>query len=58
MRTMLEMVSPESFWANITWSKISDGSNRRTKPPNVDAQKAQPIRQPTSEETQMVLPCL
>ena len=28
------MVSPESFWANITWSKISDGS----KPPHQAAQ--------------------
>ena len=56
IKTILEMGSPESFWAKITWSRISDGVKSLTLPAIVDAQKAHPIRQPTCEETQTVLP--
>ena len=56
MSTIWEMGWPESTCVNRTWSSISNGSSRRTKPPRVDAQKAQPMRQPTSVEMQTVLP--
>ena len=54
--TILEMGAPESFWVKITWSSISPGVKSRTFPAMVDAQKAQPIRQPTWEEMQTVFP--
>ena len=47
IKTMLETGSPESFWTKITWSSISPGVRSRTLPAMVEAQKAQPIRQPT-----------
>ena len=56
MRTMLEMGRPESSWVKRTWSSISEGVRSRTLPPRVEAQKAQPIRQPTWEEIQTVFP--
>ena len=56
MSTMWEMGRPESTWVNRTSSSISKGSSRRTRPPMVEAQKAQPIRQPTSVEMHTVLP--
>ena len=56
MSTMWEMGRPESTWVNRTWSSISKGSRRRTNPPRVEAQKAQPMGQPTSVEMQTVLP--
>ena len=56
MSTMWEMGRPESTWVNSTSSSISKGSSRRTRPPMVEAQKAQPIRQPTSVEMQTVFP--
>ena len=52
MSTMLEIGSPESSWVKSTWSKISDGARRRTKPAWVEAQKTHPILQPTSVEMQ------
>ena len=55
IRTMWEISRPESSWVNSTSSSISWGSRRRTRPPMV-AQKAQPMRQPTSEEMHTVLP--
>ena len=54
--TMLEMGAPESFWTKITCSSSSPGVRSRTFPAMVDAQKAQPIRQPTWEEMQTVFP--
>ncbi len=54
--TIWEMGRPESTWVKSTWSSISNGSSRRTRPPKVEAQKAHPIRQPTSVEMQTVLP--
>ena len=45
--TMLETGSPLSNWVKRTWSTISAGVRSRTLPPRVEAQKAQPIRQPT-----------
>ena len=56
MSTMWEMGKPESNWVKSTWSSISAGSSRRTRPPRVEAQKAQPIRHPTSVEMHTVLP--
>ena len=56
IKTMLETGSPESFWTKITWSSISPGVRSRTLPAMVEAQKAQPIRQPTWEEMQTVFP--
>ena len=56
MSTMWEMGRPESICVNSTSSSISKGSKRRTSPPMVDAQKAQPMRQPTSVEMQTVFP--
>ena len=53
---MLLISSPESIWVNSTWSSISAGVRFRTRPAMVDAQKAQPIRQPTWEEMHTVLP--
>jgi len=54
--TILEMGRPESSWEKSTWSRSSDGSSLRTRPPIVDAQNLQPIGQPTSDEMQTVLP--
>ena len=54
---MLEMGAPLSIWVNSTWSTISAGDRSRTFPAMVDAQNAQPIRQPTWQEMQTVLPC-
>ena len=54
--TMWLTGKPESIWVNSTWSSISKGSSLRTRPPKVDAQKAQPIAQPTSVEMQTVFP--
>ena len=56
MRTMLETGSPESFRTKITWSSISPAVRSRTFPARVEAQKAQPMRQPTWEEIQTVFP--
>ena len=56
MRTMLEMGRPESSSVKRTSSSISPADRRRTRPPMVEAQKAQPMGQPTSEEMQTVLP--
>ena len=50
MSTMLEMV-------NSTWSIISAGVRFRTFPARVEAQKAQPMRQPTWQEIHTVFPC-
>ena len=58
MSTMLEMGAPLSSWVKSTWSTISAGVRFRTLPASVEAQKAQPMRQPTWLETQTVLPCL
>ena len=56
MRTMLEMSFPESSWVKSTWSSISEGVKSLTLPAMVEAQNLQPIRQPTCEEMQTVLP--
>ena len=49
--------APLSIWVDSTWSTISAGARSRTFPAMVDAQNAQPIRQPTWQEMQTVLPC-
>ena len=54
--TMFDIFSPESFSENMTSSSISPGSRLRTSPPMVEAQKAQPWRQPTCVEMHTVLP--
>ena len=51
------MGAPESFWVKITWSSSSPAVRFRILPPTVEAQKAQPIAQPTWEEMQTELPC-
>ena len=56
MMTMFEIFSPISVWEYSTSSSISDGVRFRTSPPMVEAQKAQPIRQPTWDEMQTVRP--
>ena len=56
MSTMLEMGTPLSSWVNSTWSSSSEGRRSRTLPAMVLAQKAQPMRQPTWDEMQTVLP--
>ena len=53
---MLEMGTPLSNWVNSTWSSSSEGRRSRTLPAMVLAQKAQPMRQPTWDEMQTVLP--
>ena len=58
MRTMLETGSPLSSWVNSTWAIISAGVRSRTLPARVEAQKAQPMRQPTWQEMHTVFPCL
>ena len=58
IRTMLETFSPVWRCAAITCSSISAGVRFRLSPLRVDAQKAQPIRQPACVEMQTVLPCL
>ena len=57
IRTMLEIFLPESSSEKSTSSRISEALSERTSPPIVEAQKAQPCRQPTWQETQTVLPC-
>ena len=57
MSTMLEMGAPLSSWVNSTWSIISAGVRFRTFPARVEAQKAQPMRQPTWQEIHTVFPC-
>ena len=56
MSTIFESSSPDSFCENMTSSSISEGSSPRTSPPIVDAQNAQPWRQPTCVEMHTVLP--
>ena len=56
MSTMFEMGRPDSFCENMTSSRISEGSRPLIRPPMVEAQKAQPWRQPTCVEMQTVLP--
>jgi hypothetical protein len=47
-----------SFSAATICPISSEGRRSRTLPPMVEAQKAQPIRQPTCVEMQRVFPCL
>ena len=54
--TMLSTRSPEIVWIRYIWSNISDGARLRTMPSSVDAQKRQPMRQPTCEEIHTELP--
>ena len=56
--TTPSMRSPRSCEAAVSWPSISDGARSRTLPPMVEAQKRQPMRQPTCEEMQAVVPCL
>ena len=56
MSTMCPIFRPDSFSENMTSSSISPASRLRTRPPMVDAQKAQPWRQPTWVEIQTLLP--
>lgn len=56
--TMPSMRSPVSICAMRTCPISSPAVRSRTLPPMVDAQKRHPMRQPTCEEMQTVLPCL
>ena len=56
MSTMCPIFKPDSFSENMTSSSISPASRFLTSPPIVDAQKAQPWRQPTCVEMHTLLP--